>query len=352
MPFLMTPTITAFERSPDGGRGLARDTRVRWALEEVGQPYVVRLVSFRAMKEPAHLALHPFGKIPTYEEGDLVLFETGAIVLHIAEHPAGLLPKDAHARARAITWMFAALNTVEAPIFELTSARILEADKPWSKERMPLVMDRVRSPLVQLSARLGDADWLDGAFSAGDLMMVSVLLRLRLSGILDEFPKLAAYVARGEGRPAYQRAFAAQLAVFTDIEAVKETYAAINRNDVPAAVKAFDPQIEWIEPPDFPTPGTYRGHAEVMAHISRGRNTWAEGGCELERFIVAGDKIVAFVRARVRLKDHTEWIDGPFADVHTFSNGKVVQIRSFGKREEALDWAGAKAQREEPSNKR
>jgi glutathione S-transferase len=211
----MTITITAFERSPDGGRGLARDMRVRWALEEVGHPYDVRLVSFRALKEPAHLALHPFGQIPTYEEGDLALFETGAIVFHIAKRHAGLLPDDANARARAITWMFAALNTVEPPILELATARLLEGDKPWSKERLPLVEDRVRNRLKQLSARLGDADWLDGAFSAGDLMMVSVLLRLKSSGILDEFPNLAAYVARGEARPAYQRAFDAQLAVYT-----------------------------------------------------------------------------------------------------------------------------------------
>jgi len=211
----MTITITAFERSPDGGKGLARDTRVRWALEEVGQSYTVRLVSFRAMKEPGHRALHPFGQIPTYEDGDLTLFETGAIVLHIAERYAGLLPEDANARARAITWMFAALNTVEPPILELTTARFLEGDKPWSGERLPLVKDRIRERLAQLSSRLGDADWLDGRFSAGDLMMVSVLLRLRLSGILDEFPNLAAYVARGEARPAYQRAFAAQLAVNT-----------------------------------------------------------------------------------------------------------------------------------------
>jgi glutathione S-transferase len=209
----VTIVITAFERSPDGGMGLARDTRVRWALEEVGQPYEVRLVSFRAKAEPAHLRLHPFGLIPTYEDGDLALFETGAIVLHIAERHAGLFPDDAHARARAITWMFAALNTVEPPILELATARIAEGDKPWAAERLPLVKDRVRDRLVQLSARLGDADWLDGAFSAGDLMMVSVLLRLRPSGLLDEFPKLAAYVARGEARPAYQRAFAAQLAI-------------------------------------------------------------------------------------------------------------------------------------------
>jgi glutathione S-transferase len=209
----MTITITAFERSPDGGKGLARDTRVRWALEEAGQPYAVRLVSFRAMKEPAHLALHPFGQIPTYEKGDLALFETGAIVLHIAERHAGLLPADPDARARAIMWMFAAINTVEPPILELSTARVLEADKPWSQARLPLVEDRVRARLIPLSARLGDAEWLEDAFTAGDLMMVSVLLRLRMRGLLDEYPNLAAYVARGEARPAYQRAFDAQLAV-------------------------------------------------------------------------------------------------------------------------------------------
>jgi glutathione S-transferase len=211
----MTITITAFERSPDGGKGLARDTRVRWALEEVGQPYEVRLVSFRAMTQPAHLALHPFGQIPTYQEGDLALFETGSIVLHIATRHAGLLPDDADARARAITWMFAALNTVEPPILELGTAKLLEGDKPWHTERLPLVEDRVRGRLNQLSVRLDDADWLDGAFSAGDLLMVSVLLRLKSSGILDEFPNLAAYLVRGEARPAYRRAFAAQLAVAT-----------------------------------------------------------------------------------------------------------------------------------------
>lgn len=209
----MTITITAFERSPDGGRGLARDTRVRWALEEAGQPYQVRLVSFQAMKEPAHLALHPFGQIPTYEEGDLVLFETGSIVLHIAQHYPGLLPDDANARARAIMWMFAALNTVEPPILELTTAKVHEGDRPWTQARLPLVEERIRARLAQLSRHLGDAAWLDSAFSAGDLMMVSVLLRLKSSGILDEFPNLAAYVSRGEARPAYKRAFAAQLAI-------------------------------------------------------------------------------------------------------------------------------------------
>lgn len=210
----MNPTITAFERSPDRGRGLARDMRVRWALEEAGRPYDVRLVSFAAMKEPAHRALHPFAQIPTYEEGDLVLFESGAIVLHVAERHAGLLPRDANARARAIMWMFAALNTVEPPILELQTVMFAEGEKSWSGERMPLVKERIRDQLRQLADRLGDADWLDGAFSAGDLMMIAVLLRLKPSGLLDEFPKLSAYVARGEARPAYQRAFAAQRAVF------------------------------------------------------------------------------------------------------------------------------------------
>ncbi len=209
----MIPTITAFERSPDGGKGLARDTRVRWALEEVGQRYDVRLVSFGAMKEAAHLALHPFGQIPTYQEGELVLFETGAIILHLAQRHAGLLPTDAGARARAVTWMFAALNTVEPPVLDLAIARIVENDRPWTPDRLPLVMDRARVRLGQLSASLGDTDWLDGAFSAGDLMMVSVLLRYRASGLLDEYSNLAAYVARGEARPAYARAFAAQLAI-------------------------------------------------------------------------------------------------------------------------------------------
>jgi len=211
----MSPTITAFKASPDRGRGLARDMRVRWALEEVGQPYDVRLLSFAEMKEPAHLALHPFGQIPTYEDGDLALFESGAIVFHIAERHAGLLPDDANARARAITWMFAALSTMEPPIVDRMIAMLLERDQPWCEQRLPLVEDRIRSRLGELSHRLGDADWLDGAFSAGDLMMVSVLLRLGGSGLVEECPNLSAYIARGEARPAYKRAFAAQLAVFT-----------------------------------------------------------------------------------------------------------------------------------------
>jgi glutathione S-transferase len=211
----MTITITAFEQSPDRGRGLARDMRVRWALEEVGQAYDVRLLSFKAMKEPAHLALHPFGQIPTYEEGDLALFESGAIVFHIAERHPGLLPNDANARARAVAWMFAALNTVEPPIFDRDLTTILERDQPWYEQRLRTLDDGIRNRLGSLSRRLGDAEWLDGAFSAGDLLMVTVLRRSQRAGMLVEYPNLAAYVARGEARPAYKRAFDAQLAAFT-----------------------------------------------------------------------------------------------------------------------------------------
>jgi glutathione S-transferase len=210
----MTITITAFERSPDRGRGLARDMRVRWALEEAGQPYRVRLVSFAAMKAPEHLRLHPFGQIPTYEEGDLVLFESGAIVLHIAERHGGLLPAEADARARAVAWMFAALNSVEPPIVEREAAGHAEGDKPWHQARLPLLEGRISERLDALAARLGDFEWIDGRFSAGDLMMVTVLRRLEGAGILAAYPSLAAYIERGTARPAYRRAFAAQAAVF------------------------------------------------------------------------------------------------------------------------------------------
>ena len=211
----MTPTITAFEASPDRGRGLARDMPVRWALEEVGQPYDVRLVTFAEMKQPPHLALQPFGQIPTYEEGGLALFESGAIVLHIAKTHAGLLPGDANARARAIAWMFAAKSTVEPPIVEREAAILFERDKSWYDERLPILDNRVRARLTDLSRRLGDADWLDGDFSAGDLLMINVLRRPAASEILKEFPNLAGYVARGEARLAFKRAYADQLAVFT-----------------------------------------------------------------------------------------------------------------------------------------
>lgn len=210
-----SPTITAFARSPDRGRGLARDMPVRWALEEAGRPYNVRLVSFSEMKEPAHRALNPFGQIPTYEEGGLALFESGAIVFHIAASHPGLLPQDAKARARAITWMFAAVSTVEPTLLAREGAMLLERDQPWHAQRLPALEDAVRLRLGELSARLGDAQWLDDSFTAGDLLMVTVLRRLGGSALLQEHPNLAAYVARAEARPAFQRAFKDQLAVFT-----------------------------------------------------------------------------------------------------------------------------------------
>ncbi len=207
-------TITAFEDSPDKGQGLARDMRVRWALEELGLAYTVRLLSFQAMKRPAHLALQPFGSIPTFEDGDLALFESGAIVLHLAQSHPGLLPDDADARARAIMWIFAALSTVEPPVVQYEELTYFETEKSWFAERLTAIEERVRDRLSRLSTRLGDADWLDGALSAGDLMMVEVLLRLDGSGIVEDYANLAAYVARATARPAFKRAFAAQLAVF------------------------------------------------------------------------------------------------------------------------------------------
>ena len=205
----MTPILTAFKHSPDRGQGLARDMRVRWALEELGLAYDVHLLSFEEMKQPAHLERHPFGQIPTYEGGNVVLFESGAILLHLAEQHPGLLPAETDARMRAITWMFAALNTVEPPIVERSMAWVLEREQPWYAQRLVMLDERVRRRLSQLSARLGDAPWLDGDFSAGDLLMVSVLLRLQSSGIVGEYPTLAAYVdratatltARPRGRP-------------------------------------------------------------------------------------------------------------------------------------------------------
>ena len=210
-----TPTIAAFATSPDRGRGLARDFRVRWAFEEVGQPYDVRLVTFAQMREPQHLALHPFGQIPTYQDGDLALFESGAIVFHIGQQRPGLLPEDVDARARAVMWMFAALSTVEPPIVEREQSEHLEGDKPWHAARRPLMDEQVRRRLGALSRRLGEAAWLDGPFSAGDLLMVTVVRRLEGTALLAEFPNLARYVGRAEARPAYQRAFADQLAVYT-----------------------------------------------------------------------------------------------------------------------------------------
>lgn len=211
----MTPTITAFAQSPDRGRGLARDMAVRWALAEVGQPYDVRLLSFAQLKESAHLTLQPFGQIPTFEDEEFALFESAGIVLHIAERHGGLLPVDAALRANAICWMFAAMSTIEPPIVERSMALLLESERPWHAERLAMIEERVRGRLEALARHLADRDWLGEVFSAGDLMLISVLRRLDGSALLAEQPTLCAYVARGEARPAFQAAFAAQLAVFT-----------------------------------------------------------------------------------------------------------------------------------------
>lgn len=210
----MIPTITAFANSPDGGDGQARDTRVRWAFEEVGQPYDVRLVTFKEMKQPAHRALQPFGQIPTYERDGLALFESGSIILHIAEQGRGLLPDDPDARARAITWMFAVASSIEPILVERETAFFTTRYKPWYEEHLAMVLGRIHNRLRDLSVRLGDAEWLDGAFSAGDLLLVSALRRLEDTDLLEPFPNLVAYMKRGMARPAFKRAFAAQYAVF------------------------------------------------------------------------------------------------------------------------------------------
>ncbi|MCP5382932.1 MAG: glutathione S-transferase family protein [Kordiimonadaceae bacterium] len=212
----MIPTITAFKASPDGGKGMARDMPVRWAFEEVNQPYKVRLVTFDEMKQTPHLSLQPFGQIPTYEEGNLVLFESGAIVHHIARSHKGLLPGDVEAGARAVSWMFSAMSTIEPPILDFETAGYFERDKNWYDERKLMLKDRIRFRLDRLSTRLGNKDWLEGKFSAGDLMMITVLRRLKNSGLLEEYMNLFEYVSRGEARPAFRRAFSAQLEVFKE----------------------------------------------------------------------------------------------------------------------------------------
>jgi glutathione S-transferase len=230
----MIPVITAFERSPDRGRGRARDMRVRWALEEMERPYEVRLLSFRGMKEPAHLALHPFGQIPTFEDGDLVLFESGAIVLHLAERGAGLLPEDPNGRARAVAWMFAALNTVEPPIVDLSMVRLFERDAPWYAQRMRSVETRVRQRLAELSARL-DADWLDGGFSAGDLLMVTVLLRLEGAGLLEEHPRLGA-ISHAPGRGPLSCAPSRRSVRCSSMRSAPMAHHRRSRNEIPAGI--------------------------------------------------------------------------------------------------------------------
>lgn len=208
-------TITAFDWVPDFAKGQVRDLRVRWALEEVGQPYAVRYLAQGEQKEAPHRACQPFGQVPTFEEGDLLLFESGAIVWHVAERFPGLMPADPAVRARSLEWLLAALNSVEPPIVDWTMATLFEAGEPWSAPRVPSTVKRMTDRLKEASDRLGDAEWFAGAFGPGDLLMVSVLRILDGTGVLDPFPNLAAYVARGTARPAFARALADQMAGFT-----------------------------------------------------------------------------------------------------------------------------------------
>lgn len=208
------PIITAFATSPDRGRGLARDMTVRWALEEVGLAYDVELLTFAEMKEERHLAHQPFGQIPTYQEGDLRLFESGAIVLEIARKHAGLLPLEPNSQARAIAWMFAAQATVEPNITEFENACFFEQDVPWQQDHLALVECRLLKRLEQVADALADREWLEGVFTAGDLMMVQVLRRIAGHAMLDSFPKLKSYMERAEARPAFKRAYAAQAQIY------------------------------------------------------------------------------------------------------------------------------------------
>ena len=212
----MTVTITAFDWVPDFAKGQVRDLRVRWALEEVGEPYDVRYLSQGEQKQADHRARQPYGQVPTLEDGDLTLFESGAIVHHIASTRPGLLPADQAGCARALEWMFAALNTVEPPIMDLAIVTLFEADKPWSKPRQPAVEARIHERLAELSERLGTREWLDGeTFTAGDLLMAAVLRIVEGEGLVERYANLAAYVQRATARPAFARALADQLAGFT-----------------------------------------------------------------------------------------------------------------------------------------
>lgn len=208
-------TITAFDWVPSFAQGQVRDLRVRWMLEEIGEPYDVRYLSQGEQKGAQHRALQPYGQVPTLEDGDLTLFESGAIVLHLAQTRGKLLPADPAGRARAIEWLVAALNTVEPPLMDLAFVDIFEFDRPWSEQRRPGVEERIAERLKETAGKLADREWFDGAFSIGDLMMISVLRILEGEPLLAAEPALVDYVARGTARPAFKKAHADQLAGFT-----------------------------------------------------------------------------------------------------------------------------------------
>ena len=211
--------ISAFNWVPDFAKGLVRDMRLRWALEEAGIPYRVRRLDAMAERPQDYFQEQPFGQVPIFVEGDLHLFESGAILLHIGEKSGTLLPKDEIGRARATCWLIAALNSIEPMIFELINIDIFNAGEEWARLRRPEAERKVRDRLQRLADWLGDQDYLEGRFTVADLLMTTVLRSLRHTQLVGEQPRLAAYVARCEARPAFQRALAAQLADFDEREA-------------------------------------------------------------------------------------------------------------------------------------
>ena len=212
-------TITAYDWVPDFAKGQVRDLRVRWALEEAGLPYQVRLITHEEKLTPSYRALQPFSQVPAYQEDDLELFESGAIVLHVARKSPALLPSDGAGRARATAWVFAALNSIEPFIMCLANVDIFNRDERWAKESRPYWEGMVKKRLADLAERLSGRDWLEDRFTVGDLMMATVLRILRHTDLVTSHPTLAPYLARCEARPAFQKALADQLASFQDADA-------------------------------------------------------------------------------------------------------------------------------------
>ena len=209
-----TTEITAFRWVPGFARGLVRDLRIRWALEEIERPYRVRLLDAMNPRPAEYFLEQPFGQVPAFRDGEVQLFESGAILIHLGIEEERLLPRDRNQRMRAIAWLIAALNSVEPMIFELASIDLFNRGQEWTAQRRPQVVEKIEARLQLLADALGDQEWFEGRFSIGNLMMVSVLRNLRHTELVAAHPNLAAFVARGEARPAFQRALADQLAVF------------------------------------------------------------------------------------------------------------------------------------------
>lgn len=210
--------ITAFRWVPDFAAGLVRDLRIRWSLEEIGQPYKVRLLDAMNPRPADYFHEQPFGQVPAYRDEEVQLFESGAILIHIGLSDERLLPGDANGRGRAIAWLVAALNSVEPMIFEFINIDIFSRGQNWTKERRPQVVEKIDARLKLLSEALGEQDWFEGRFTIGNLMMVSVLRNLRHTDLVARHANLAALVARGETRPAFRQALADQLAVFKQFQ--------------------------------------------------------------------------------------------------------------------------------------